>query len=1502
MSFLTAIVTSRNPTTNNQLRNLSNLRQQATINDGRVTLQPIQGRQTSFAVGKQVEAILGNKGLLFVTTIKGKDTCLNSALNLRGNGMIRNQAMQAMPSSEQSNVVNHSETEITSDSNIIPYSYLKEGQNVDLKSKDNVSDSCAQLQDILRVTAAQLFLGTGSPILPKTAKQKLARKNKLKAKSTLLLAILDEYLFEVFKESKIKDLMGSNLKARIWEIEYYDLEEMDLKWQVAMLTMRVECYNCHRRGHFAKMRKAPRNQGNRNGDTPRRIVPVETPANALVVQDGIGYQIGLESLEARIVVHEKNLKADFSEEDIAFLKYSVQVKDISIKGLKNQLEDALKEKDDLKLKLTKFEESSKNLTKLINSPHKCPLIEQLKTQVDNCTKINLDNKSVNDTLTAELERYKEQVKVLKEGQNFDLRSNDNISDSCAQSVKIDRFQNPFYLKKAQQLEPKLYNGNVIKNTSAIVIPDSEEILMLAEESYSKMLLKQKVQNVFHQMEQAVEQHRLESKIFEVKMNQVLKQNERLLEQVINKDIVNIIINSSMDIASVNMHECEKCLKLETELLNKKNFVEKEIYDKLFKSFTTLENHCISLEVDSQINQKIFQRDNSVSNQNAPSFDQLFKLNGVLFTETECLILSPDFRLLDESQVLLKIPRQNNMYSFDLKNVKKGYANSTNRDSTISPSVCTIGQRFINADDLPIDPLMPDLEDTADLLNIGIFSGAYNDEDVGTEADLNNLETHEYLCRTCYEPKKVTQALTDPSWIEAMQDELLQFRLQKVWRLVDLHKVKHAIGTKWVYRNKKDERGIVVRNKARLVAQGYTQEEGIDYDEVFAPVARIEAIRLFLAYASFMGFIVYQMDVKSAFLYGTIEEEVYVCQPPGFEDPQFPDKVYKVEKALYGLHQAPRAWYETLSTYLLENGFRRGTIDKTLFIKKDKGDILLVQVYVDDIIFGSTKKSLCVEFEQMMHKRFQMSSMGELTFFLGLQVKQKDDGIFISQDKYVADILKKFDFATVKTASTPIETNKALLKDEEAEDVDVHLYRSMIGSLMYLTASRPDIMFTVYACARFQVTHKVSHLYVVKRIFRYLKGQPKLGLWYPRDSPFNLEAFSDSDYAGASLDRKSTIGGSQFLGKRLISWKCKKQTIVANSTIEAEYVIAANCCRQVLWIQNQMLDYGFNFMNTKIYIDNESTICILKNPVFHSNTKHIEIRHHFIIDSYEKSLIQVLKIHTYHNVADLLTKAFDVSRKAKSTTKISQSSGPIHLDADETVYKELEDRIERGATTASSLEAEQDSGVRYHIGGAEAQIRFEAASKQSNDPPLLRVNTLGSGEDSMKLKELMELCKKLSERILDIKTDRVNWLNLLLPVLVYAARHSLTAVRHKLMLPDITSYCWVVSIDWSLISAVLGQITYPVASLTLDNVRSYVMQGEPFTQGTIPSIPIGGSISPEGFLSSILLLVVIIVKVLIVAVILVVVVIAIVGVVIVVVFIGIVVVVGGVSSILLNFVL
>nr|GEZ04960.1 hypothetical protein [Tanacetum cinerariifolium] len=417
------------------------------------------------------------------------------------------------------------------------------------------------------------------------------------------------------------------------------------------------------------------------------------------------------------------------------------------------------------------------------------------------------------------------------------------------------------------------------------------------------------------------------------------------------------------------------------------------------------------------------------------------------------------------------------------------------------------------------------QETPSLGNALTLSNKFEDT-FGKEADLSNMETSIPISPTptvrihkdhpksqiigpvdaSVQTRHKSKEMKEQSFIATIHQktnpDLLQFCLFSWVR---------PIGTKWVLKNKKDERGIVIRNKARLVAQGYTQEEGIDYEEVFAPV----------------------MDAKSAFLYGTIDEDVYVMQPPGFQDPKFSDRVYKVEKAMYGLHQAPRAWYGTLSKYLLDNGFQRGTIDQTLFIKKYKGEFLLVQVYVDNIIFGSSNLQLCREFEALMHEKFQMSAMGKLTFFFSLQVLQKKDGIFLSQDKYVGDILKKFGYSDV----------------------------------------RPDIMFAVCACARYQVTPKECHLHAVKRIFRYLKGHPKLGLWYPKESPFDLVAYPDSDYGGATQDKKSTTGGCQFLRRRLISWQCKKQTIVATSITEAEYIAVASGCGQILWIQNQTLDYG-----------------------------------------------------------------------------------------------------------------------------------------------------------------------------------------------------------------------------------------------------------------------------------------------------------------------------------------
>nr|GEU68533.1 ribonuclease H-like domain-containing protein [Tanacetum cinerariifolium] len=435
-------------------------------------------------------------------------------------------------------------------------------------------------------------------------------------------------------------------------------------------------------------------------------------------------------------------------------------------------------------------------------------------------------------------------------------------------------------------------------------------------------------------------------------------------------------------------------------------------------------------------------------------------------------------------------------------IQNANTSSTNLLNTISIPLSTTGpSRALNDGELsyPNDPLMPHLKDIYASPSKGIFTdSSYDDEGVVT--DFNNLETTVNVS-----PTPTTRIHTIHPKTQILGDLMSAVQTRSK---VNKHFKAHALLSyiqKQQRNNHKDFQHCLFacflsQIEPKKISQAL-EDERIDYDEVFAHVARIEAIRIFLAFASYMGFIVYQMDVKRAFLYCTIDEEVYVSQPPGFVDLKFPNKVYKIVKALYGLHQAPRA--------------------------------------------------------------------------------------------------------CVKTASTPIETQKPLVKDEEAADVDVHLYRFMIGSLMYLTASTPDIMFAVYACS--------------------------------------------SDYAGTNLDKKSTTGGCQFLGKRLILWQCKKQTIVATSTKEAEYVAAAHCCGQVLWIQNQLLNYGFNFMSIKIYIDNESTICIVKNPVFHSKTKHIEIRHHFIRDAYEKKLIQVLKIHTDDNAAALLTKAFNVSRTAKVKT-------------------------------------------------------------------------------------------------------------------------------------------------------------------------------------------------------------------------------------------------------------
>ena len=513
--------------------------------------------------------------------------------------------------------------------------------------------------------------------------------------------------------------------------------------------------------------------------------------------------------------------------------------------------------------------------------------------------------------------------------------------------------------------------------------------------------------------------------------------------------------------------------------------------------------------------------------------------------------------------------------------------------------------------------------------------------------LSNFCGH-YAFVSITEPTKVDEAFLEPEWIQAMQEELHQFELNNVWELVKRPDPRkhNIIGTKWIYRNKQDENGLVVRNKARLVAQGYTQVEGIDFDETFAPVARLEAIRILLAYANHHDITLYQMDVKSAFLNGKLEEEVYVAQPPGFEDPKHPDKVFRLNKALYGIKQAPRAWYDTLKEFLMKKGFKPGSLDPTLFTKSYDGELFVCQIYVDDIIFGCTDQRYSDEFAYMMSEEYQMSMMGELKFFLGLQIRQQRNGIFISQEKYLKDVLRKFGMQDCKGVKIPMPTNGHLCTDENGIDFDQKVYRSMIGSLLYLCASRPDIMLSVCMCARFQATPKESHHKAVKHILRYLAHTPTLGLWYPKGSAFDLIGYSDSDYAGDRVDRKSTSGTCHFLGRSLVCWSSKKQNCVSLSTAEAEYIAAGSCCAQLLWMKQTLKDYGINMKNVPLYCDKKSAIKIAHNPVQHSKTKHIQIRHHFLRDHVLKGDISIEHVKTEEQLADIFTKPLDEKRFSK----------------------------------------------------------------------------------------------------------------------------------------------------------------------------------------------------------------------------------------------------------------
>ncbi|GKC13978.1 retrovirus-related pol polyprotein from transposon TNT 1-94 [Tanacetum coccineum] len=387
----------------------------------------------------------------------------------------------------------------------------------------------------------------------------------------------------------------------------------------------------------------------------------------------------------------------------------------------------------------------------------------------------------------------------------------------------------------------------------------------------------------------------------------------------------------------------------------------------------------------------------------------------------------------------------------------------------------------------------------------------------------------------------------------------------------------VITLKWIYKVKLDELGGILKNKARLVAHGYRQEEGINFEESFAPVARLEAIRIFLAYAAHMNMVVYQMDVKMTFLNGILREEVYVSQPDGFVDQDNLNHVYKLKKALYGLKQASRAWYDLLSKFLLSQEFSKGTVDPTLFIRRQGKDILLVQIYVDDIIFASTTPELCDQFSKIMCSKFKMSMMGKISFFLGLQISQSPRGIFLNQSKYALESLKKYGMESSDPVDTPMVEKSKLDEDPQGKAVDPTHYHGMVGTLMYLTASRPDLTFV-----------------------------------YPKDSSIALTAYADTDHAGCQDTR--------------------------GSTSRTEYISLSGCCAQVLWMRSQLIDYGLGFNKIPMYCDNKSAIALCCNNVQHSRSNHIDIRFHFIKEQVENGVVELYFVNTKYQLADIFTKA------------------------------------------------------------------------------------------------------------------------------------------------------------------------------------------------------------------------------------------------------------------------
>lgn len=498
------------------------------------------------------------------------------------------------------------------------------------------------------------------------------------------------------------------------------------------------------------------------------------------------------------------------------------------------------------------------------------------------------------------------------------------------------------------------------------------------------------------------------------------------------------------------------------------------------------------------------------------------------------------------------------------------------------------------------------------------------------------EIYESCNYSSVEPENYAAAVKEKIWADAMEEEIRMIEKNDTWELVSCPDSKEVIGVKWIFKRKLNSDGSLNKCKARLVAKGYSQQPGIDYNETFAPVARLDTIRTLVALAAQKSWKIFQLDVKSAFLNGVLEEEVYVDQPEGFEREE--GKVLRLKKALYGLKQAPRAWYGRIDGYFCDQGFKRSMSEPTLYVKLKGKALLIVSLYVDDLIVTGNDLEVIKEFKHDMMNTFEMSDLGLMHYFLGMEVCQKE-GIFISQRKYAEDLLKKFKMIGCKSVATPLIANEKLKKEDGTKKADAVAYRSLVGSLLYLTATRPDIMFATSMLSRFMQSPSQVHFGAAKRVLRYVQGTMDFGIWFNSCPHSKLIGFTDSDWAGSLDDMRSTSGYCFNLGSGVFSWGSKKQATVAQSTAEAEYVAAAGAVNQAIWLSRILEDMGAKQQKpVEIYCDNKSAIAMAKNPVYHSRTKHIAIKYHFLREAEANGEIELKFCNSEEQVADIFTKA------------------------------------------------------------------------------------------------------------------------------------------------------------------------------------------------------------------------------------------------------------------------